>query len=317
MLARILPLPPYLLFTRTIMDAEFSERVADYRARCNAALARWVAYSEETPDKLLAAMQYAVLGSGKRVRPLLCYASAELLELDPNSADPIAVAVEFVHAYSLIHDDLPAMDDDDLRRGKPTTHRAFDEATAILAGDALQALAFQVLVDDAALVGRDPGQLTELVRLLAVAVGPIGMVGGQILDLDAEGAELEIAELENLHQRKTGRLIEAAVMMPAALKPEWPKEKRQRLQTFARLIGLAFQIRDDLLEVEEDTATLGKSAESDAAKKKSTYPRILGVATARQRADELYRQAIAALDDTGSGSAGLKWLCDYIVHRDH
>ncbi len=261
-------------------------------------------------------MQYAVLGSGKRVRPLLCYASAELLELDPVTVDPIAVAVEIVHAYSLIHDDLPAMDDDDLRRGRPTTHRAFDEATAILAGDALQALAFQVLVDDPALLNRDSSQQTDLVRLLARAVGPVGMVGGQILDLEAEGAELSVAELENLHQRKTGRLIEAAVMMPAALRPDWPQEHREQLQIFANLIGLAFQIRDDLLEIEEDTATLGKSADSDAAKQKSTYPRVLGEQGARQRADELYHQAMTALNSIGP-STGLSWLCEYIVQRHH
>jgi geranylgeranyl pyrophosphate synthase len=298
------------------MPADFSQRAPQYRARCNAALGHWLEHSEHTPAKLLAAMQYAVLGSGKRVRPLLCYASAELLELDPSAVDPIAVAVEIVHAYSLIHDDLPAMDDDDLRRGKPTTHRAFDEATAILAGDALQALAFQVLVDDPALLARDSSQQTHLVRLLARAVGPVGMVGGQILDLAAEGAELNVAELENLHCRKTGRLIEAAVMMPAALRPDWPAEHRQQLQTFANLIGLAFQIRDDLLEIDEDTATLGKSADSDAAKEKSTYPRVLGVEGARRRADELYQQAMAALNNIGP-STGLSWLCEYIVQRHH
>lgn len=299
------------------MPAAFESQVPRYQERINDALARWLQYPGQTPEKLLAAMRYAVLGPGKRIRPLLCYATAELLELDPQKVDPIAVAIEFVHAYSLIHDDLPSMDNDDLRRGRATTHRAFDEATAILAGDALQALAFQVLIDDPALRTDCAEHQATLVGLLASAAGPAGMVGGQVSDLQAEGRNLTAAELEDLHQRKTGRLIAAAVMMPAALRPDRDDTDQARLQSFANLIGLAFQIRDDILEVEEDTATLGKSADSDAANAKSTYPSVLGLEQAKRRADELYQQALTALNDLGASSSGLRWLCEYIVQRHH
>ena len=299
------------------MPADFESQVPRYQARVNDALAGWLDYPQQTPTKLLAAMRYAVLGTGKRIRPLLCYATAELLELDPTKVDPIAVAIEFVHAYSLIHDDLPSMDNDDLRRGQPTTHRAFDEATAILAGDALQALAFQVLIDDPALKTDCAGQQAALVGLLARAAGPYGMVGGQVLDLEAEGRDLNATELEDLHQRKTGRLIAAAVMMPATLRPDYDETDRARLQSFADLIGLAFQIRDDILEVEEDTATLGKSADSDADNAKSTYPSVLGLEQAKRRSDQLYQAAMAALDELGSTGSGLRWLCEYIVQRHH
>ena len=299
------------------MPTDFESQVPDYQARVNDALARWLAHPERTPTQLGAAMRYAVLGSGKRIRPLLCYATAELLGCDPARVDAIAVAIEFVHAYSLIHDDLPSMDDDDLRRGQPTTHRAFDEATAILAGDALQALAFQVLIDDPLLTTHHADQQANLVGLLARAAGPNGMVGGQVLDLAAEGRSLSAEELEDLHQRKTGRLIEAAVMMPAALFPHRSESDTTQLQVFANHIGLAFQIRDDILEVEEDTATLGKSADSDAANAKSTYPSVLGLEQAKCRADELYQGAIAALDQLGSTGSGLRWLCEYIVQRHH
>jgi geranylgeranyl pyrophosphate synthase len=299
------------------MLADFESQVPSYQARVNDALAGWLQYPEQTPSQLLAAMRYAVLGPGKRIRPLLCYATAQLLELDPPKVDPIAVAIEFVHAYSLIHDDLPSMDDDDLRRGRPTTHRAFDEATAILAGDALQALAFQVLIDDPVLKAECPEHQATLVGILARAAGPAGMVGGQILDLGAEGHQLNTTELEDLHQRKTGRLIEAAVMMPAALCPDRDDRDGALLQSFASSIGLAFQIRDDILEVEEDTATLGKSADSDADNAKSTYPSVLGLAQAKHRAEELYQQAESALDDLGANGVGLRWLCEYIVQRHH
>ena len=299
------------------MPAHFESQVPRYQARVNAALARWLEHTSETPQQLLAAMRYAVLGPGKRIRPLLCYATAELLELDPGKVDSIAVAIEFVHAYSLIHDDLPSMDDDDLRRGRATTHRAFDEATAILAGDALQALAFQVLTDDPVLQTDYPEHQAGLVGLLANAAGPAGMVGGQVLDLAAEGRNLTAAELEDLHQRKTGRLIEAAILMPAKLRPARNDADALQLRSFATLIGLAFQIRDDILEVEEDTATLGKSANSDTANAKSTYPSVLGLEQAKRRADELYAQAVAALDELGANSVGLRWLCDYIVQRHH
>jgi farnesyl diphosphate synthase len=260
-------------------------------------------------------MQYSVLGEGKRVRPLLAYASAELCDLGEQASDCIAASVEMVHAYSLIHDDLPAMDDDDLRRGKPTTHKAFDEATAILAGDALQALAFELLCTDPVLAAQPTAQ-SRIVGWLARAIGPAGMVGGQALDLYAENRQLEESDLEDIHRRKTGQLIRAAIMMPSEL-ADISDESRSNLDCFARDIGLVFQIRDDLLELEQDTATLGKSAASDAENNKSTYPTVLGIDGARRRADEIYSRALAALDAASGNTEGLKWLAEFILRRSH
>jgi farnesyl diphosphate synthase len=269
----------------------------------------------EMPARLREAMQYSVLGEGKRVRPLLAYASAELCGLDEQAADCIAASVEMVHAYSLIHDDLPAMDDDDLRRGKPTTHKAFDEATAILAGDALQALAFEMLCVDSVLAG-NPAAQSRIIRWLASAIGPAGMVGGQALDLEGENRRLDESDLEEIHRRKTGQLIRASIMMPSEL-ADIPTEARAHLDIFAREIGLVFQIRDDLLEVEQDTATLGKSAASDLDNNKSTYPSVLGVEGAIRRADEIYARALTALDAASDNGEGLKWVAEFILRRSH
>jgi farnesyl diphosphate synthase len=260
-------------------------------------------------------MQYSVLGEGKRVRPLLAYAAGELCGVAESHCDRIAAAVELVHAYSLIHDDLPAMDDDDLRRGRPTTHRAFDEATAILAGDALQALAFEILCDDSAL-SANPAAQARVIAWLARAIGPAGMVGGQALDLEAENRKLEDPALEDIHRRKTGQLIRASIMMPSE-QSAMSREARAGLDRFASDIGLVFQIRDDLLEVEQDTATLGKSAASDAANNKSTYPSVLGIDGARRRADEIYSRALQSLRATGDEAGGLQWIADFILRRSH
>jgi farnesyl diphosphate synthase len=260
-------------------------------------------------------MQYSVLGDGKRIRPLLAYASGELFGLGADHCDCIAASVEMVHAYSLIHDDLPAMDDDDLRRGKPTTHKAFDEAIAILAGDALQALAFEILCVDPVLSQR-PQQQSRIVGWLARAIGPAGMVGGQALDLESENRELGEAALEDVHRRKTGQLIRAAIMMPSEL-ADISDERRQNLDRFAQDIGLVFQIRDDLLEVEESTETLGKSAASDLDNNKSTYPSVLGVDGARRRADEIWSRALTALDAASDHTDGLKWVAELILRRTH
>ncbi|MFS8608668.1 MAG: polyprenyl synthetase family protein [Gammaproteobacteria bacterium] len=289
----------------------FADRVETYRRRVDERLDT-ILSSGTTPQRLLEAMRYSVLGSGKRVRPLLAYASAELCGVDAG-VDAIAAAVELVHAYSLVHDDLPAMDDDDLRRGRPTTHRAFDEATAILAGDALQALAFEILCDDPALAAR-PDRQVRLIRWLARAAGPAGMVGGQALDIAAEGRRIGEPELEQIHRRKTGELIRASIMMPSEL-GELSDAERAELDVFARDIGLVFQIRDDLLEVEQDTATLGKNAGSDTANAKSPYPAILGLDGARRRADELHARAMAALGTFGPRGEGLVWLSDFILKR--
>jgi farnesyl diphosphate synthase len=267
------------------------------------------------PARLLDAMRYSVLGGGKRVRPLLAYASGELFKIPDARIDAIAASVELVHAYSLIHDDLPAMDDDDLRRGRPTTHRAFDEATAILAGDALQALAFETLCRDP-LLSEEPRKQIRVIQRLAEAIGTAGMVGGQALDLEAEGRRIDEKSLEEIHRRKTGQLIRAAIMMPCEL-VDPNASQRANLEMFASEIGLVFQIRDDLLEVEQDTQTLGKNAASDADNNKSTYPSVLGIEGARARADAIHERAMQALETFGPGSAGLAWLAELILSRKY
>lgn len=293
----------------------FGDRLTTYRARADARLESQLTIDGLMPQRLLDAMRYSVLGGGKRVRPLLVYASAELGEVPAEQVDAIAAAVELVHAYSLIHDDLPAMDDDDLRRGKPTTHREFDEATAILAGDALQALAFETLCKDAQLAAM-PAEQIRVICWLAEAIGPAGMVGGQMLDLEAEHRQITEAGLEDIHQRKTGQLIRASIMMPSEL-AGLDRSQRDRLDAFARDIGLVFQIRDDLLEIEQDTGTLGKNAGSDAQNNKSTYPSILGAVGARRKADELYARAMQALNGLGPRTQGLQWLADMIIRRTY
>jgi farnesyl diphosphate synthase len=296
-------------------EQTFAERLNHYRARVDSRLRKILEDATDTPPQLREAMQYSVLGGGKRIRPLLVYASGEVFGLDEALLDPIAAAVEFVHAYSLIHDDLPSMDDDDLRRGRPTTHRAFNEATAILAGDALQALAFGVISQDSLLCAH-PGAQVKIIARLASAIGPAGMAGGQMLDIEAEGASVAEDALANIHRRKTGELIRASIMMPSDLTAS-TTEDLELLDTFGRDIGLVFQIRDDLLEVEQDTATLGKSAGSDQQNDKSTYPSLLGVDGAEQRASELYDHAMKSLGKLGSRSAGLRWVSDYILSRSN
>ena len=291
----------------------FRELVERYRDRVNARLDQTLAIGTEVPRQLTEAMRYAVLGPGKRIRPLLSYATGELLELEPQRVDPIAAAVELMHAYSLVHDDLPAMDDDDLRRGRATSHRQFTEAVAILAGDALQAYAFETLCEDP-LLSTDPGAQIRVIGWLARAVGPAGMVGGQLLDLEAEGRRVDEPRLADIHRRKTGQLIRAAIMMPSELVP-LTAEVRHDLDAFASDIGLVFQIVDDVLEVEQDTTTLGKNTLSDRRNEKSTYPSLLGLQGARSRADALYEKAMSTLQSLGERTAGLRWIADYIVSR--
>ena len=293
----------------------FAQRLDHYRLRVDQKLADVLNLGHEVPERLLAAMRYSVLGGGKRVRPLLVYASGELAGVAEPALDAVAAAVELIHAYSLVHDDLPAMDDDDLRRGRPTTHKQFDEATAILAGDALQALAFEVLAADGALAAKAPAQV-RMVAWLARAAGPAGMVGGQTLDMAAEGQRLDERGLERIHRGKTGALIRASIMMPSEL-GAMTAEQRASLDVFASDIGLVFQIRDDLLEVEQDTATLGKNAGSDSGNDKSTYPSTLGVEGARQRAAETQQRAVAALRTLGPKADGLLWLSEFILNRSY
>ena len=289
----------------------FEQRIEQLRHRVDTRLNQALTSTDGVPELLTEAMRYSVLGPGKRVRPLLSYASGELFGLDAERVDAIAVAVELLHAYSLVHDDLPAMDDDDVRRGRPTTHRKYGEAIAILAGDALQARAFEILCEDPAGSGASG---TRVIGWLARAAGPVGMVGGQVLDLQAEGRRVDEAALANIHRRKTGELIRAAVMMPGELADTVPETVRI-LDEFAGNIGLAFQIRDDLLEVEADSAAIGKSAGSDEKNQKSTYPAILGVDGARRRAREVYGAAVSALDRLGEPAAGLRCIADFIVDR--
>ncbi|HEY7673351.1 MAG TPA: farnesyl diphosphate synthase [Gammaproteobacteria bacterium] len=302
------------MIARALRDA-VATRIDSYRDRVNGHLTHVLARGTGMPTRLRTAMEYSVLGAGKRIRPLLVYASGEFGNVEVGALDPIAAAVELVHAYSLVHDDLPAMDDDDLRRGRPTTHRAFDEATAILAGDALQALAFEILCDDPVLSAA-PAKQMRVIAWLARAIGPEGMVGGQALDLEAEGHRVDERALEDIHRRKTGQLIRAAIMMPSEL-GDLTAESRRSLDVFAREIGLVFQIRDDLLEIEQDTATLGKNAGSDAANQKSTYPSVLGADGARKRADEIYARALAALRAAGANHDGLLAVADFILKRSY
>jgi farnesyl diphosphate synthase len=260
-------------------------------------------------------MRYAVLSEGKRVRPTLAYAAAKAIGLPAERVDAGAAAVELIHAYSLIHDDLPAMDDDDLRRGRPSCHKAFDEATAILAGDALQTLAFGVLADDKSQDSSD-GARVQMIAALARAAGSIGMAGGQALDLESEGRELDLVMLENIHIHKTGALIRASVQMAALADPGLDPDQAAALDHYAKCIGLAFQIQDDLLDVEGDTDVIGKKSGADAAHDKATYPSLMGIGPAHEAANDLIRDALESLNRFDEGADPLRWIASYIVNRD-
>ncbi|HEX4896163.1 MAG TPA: farnesyl diphosphate synthase, partial [Solimonas sp.] len=264
------------------MTADITRRIAAYRQRLEDALLRALPPADHYPARLHEAMRYSSAG-GKRLRPLLVYLAGDVLGLDPRSLDSAASAVELIHIYSLVHDDLPAMDDDDLRRGRPTTHKAYDEATAILVGDGLQALAFQLLANDRE-AGLGAEQRLQMVSLLAEAAGSRGMVGGQAVDLDSEHRHLSLAELEALHIHKTGALIRACLRMACAAASALDEARREALDRYGKCIGLAFQIQDDVLDVEGNSATLGKTPGKDTANGKSTYPSILGLPAARARA---------------------------------
>lgn len=286
------------------------------QARVEHALDRTLPTTGTTPTLLHEAMRYATLGGGKRVRPVLVYAAGQATGVKMERLDAAACAIEMVHAYSLVHDDLPAMDDDDLRRGRPTCHKAFDEATAILVGDALQTLAFQTLCTDNTLEANTETRL-KMVETLARASGSRGMAGGQALDLSATGHELNLTELENLHIHKTGALICASVRMGTLLNPNLDSEIARKLSHFAKCIGLAFQIRDDILDVEGDTETLGKTQGKDQAQNKSTYPSLLGLTGAREKAEEFRQNALQSLEGFGEEAAPLRWIADYIIGRNH
>jgi len=289
----------------------FEETLKRRAARLHAALDRALPESSAIPQRLHAAMRYAVLGEGKRIRPQLVYAAGVACGAGETALDAPAVAVELVHAYSLVHDDLPAMDDDELRRGRATVHVAFDEATAILTGDALQALAFDVLVA----AGGDAALRIALIATLANASGTSGMCGGQALDLAATGGVQTLVELERMHALKTGALIRAAVRM-GALCSRADEATLQRLDNYAGSLGLAFQIRDDILDVESDSASLGKTAGKDAAQAKSTYPALLGIAGSWKLLDELAETMREALEPMGSAAGELLALGELAVLRN-
>ncbi|VAW79470.1 (2E,6E)-farnesyl diphosphate synthase [hydrothermal vent metagenome] len=284
------------------------------KRRVETALEQLLPSEQTLPVRLHQAMRYAALNGGKRIRPLLVYASGQALDADAQALDVAACAIECIHAYSLIHDDLPSMDNDDLRRGQPSCHKAFDEAEAILAGDGLQALAFQLLAHV------DMGTTSAIVRLqmvklLARASGSRGMVGGQSLDLSAVGKQLDIAELEDMHIHKTGALIRAAVLLGALCSDPLDEPRRRALDHYGKCIGLAFQVQDDILDVTASTEQLGKQSGADTALNKPTYPALLGLAGARERACELHQDASDSLSIFGPEADPLRWLSAYIVAR--
>ena len=297
-----------------VVPDSFAGQLEAWRVRMEGALAARLARADQTPERLHAAMRYSVLAGGKRVRPILIMATARAVGLTEDQVEAAACALELVHVYSLVHDDLPSMDDDDLRRGRPTCHKAYDEATALLVGDALQSLAFELLARDPALPA-DPAIRVRLVELLARAIGSLGMAGGQALDLEAEGRKLGIAQLEQMHSLKTGALIRASVMMGAACAPALEPHLVQALAGFAAPIGLAFQIQDDLLDVLSDTATLGKAAGADQERGKSTYPAILGVAASQEQVRHLHGRAMESLAPFGSRADALRGVTDWLLAR--
>ena len=267
-----------------------------------------------TSDPLQQAMRYATLNGGKRIRPILSYATAELLGHDFDHVDYIGIAIELVHAYSLVHDDLPAMDDDSLRRGKPTCHIQYGEAQAILAGDALQALAFELIVTPN--LHADAAKQLQIAQELCRASGLAGMVAGQSQDLLSEDKAISLKELESIHRKKTGALLEASVRLPA-IACDADQKTLQQLTDFASNLGLCFQVRDDILDIVGETSILGKTQGSDISAKKATYPSLLGLQAAQEFADELHQKAIKALDGLDHKTCRLREIADFIILRQH
>ena len=299
--------------------SELDTRIAALQARIERVLDACLALPEPGTARLREAMRYSVLGGGKRLRPVLVYVTGESFGASLDTLDIPAAAVELVHVYSLVHDDLPAMDDDDLRRGRPTCHKAFDEATAILVGDALQVLAFDVLAYGACGAGRPSSSTAEerlsMIRILARAIGTGGMAGGQAIDLEAVGHRLDVPALENMHRRKTGALIEASVLLGATAAGVVAPGQLSALATFGAEIGLAFQIQDDILDVEGDPSLLGKSTGADAAHAKPTYPSTVGLEDAHRHARAHCNAALAALAPLGPRSEPLAELARLVVDR--
>ncbi|QOL51854.1 polyprenyl synthetase family protein [Massilia litorea] len=293
-------------------ELPFAAWMAGVQAEVEDALSDYLPPAHLVPHKLHEAMRYTVLGGGKRVRPLLVYASGALFGADPQALARAASALEMIHAYSLVHDDMPCMDDDELRRGKPTVHVAYDEATALLVGDALQAQAFQVLSGTDTL---PPVRLIGMLRLLAEAAGSSGMCGGQAIDLDSVGLALSLEQLERMHQLKTGALLRASVLLGALCGKELNDAELESLKAYSKAVGLAFQVVDDVLDATADSATLGKTAGKDAADNKPTYVSILGLEESKALAQKLRRDAHDALAPFGEQALRLRELADLIVQR--
>jgi geranylgeranyl pyrophosphate synthase len=297
------------LKTATEQQAEIST----WQQHFESVLDEYLPQASLNPGILHEAMRYSALAGGKRFRPVLVYASGKALGLKMDRLDPLACAIELIHTYSLIHDDLPAMDDDDLRRGRPTCHRAYDEAIAILAGDALQALAFEILASGLA---HQPGIGLRITRELASACGSTGMAGGQALDLGAVGNRISLSELENMHRLKTGALIQLSATAPCIV-ADADEAERICFSAFGDYIGLAFQIHDDILDVTGNSLVTGKSTQADAALNKPTFPSILGLKESQQRAIALRNKAIESLEGVSGDTSVLTWLANYVISRDH
>ncbi|HUQ24753.1 MAG TPA: farnesyl diphosphate synthase [Burkholderiales bacterium] len=296
-----------------LAETDFQGWMGAVQERMETTLARVLPAAQIAPAKLHAAMRYAVLEGGKRVRPLLAFAAGEVTDAPRERLEIAAAAVELIHAYSLVHDDMPCMDDDVLRRGKPTVHVEYDEATALLVGDALQSLAFQLVAENR--ICDDPLRQLESVRTLAVAAGSRGMAGGQQIDLDATGKSLTLPELELMHIHKTGALIRAAVLLGASCGSALNETERAKLDRYAKAVGLAFQVVDDVLDADASTATLGKTAGKDSKQGKPTYVSVVGLPAARRMADELRQEARGAIAEFGDRARRLAELADFIVLR--
>jgi len=294
--------------------SDFSSWVSTHQSRFEEVLKRLLPQAEVIPQRLHAAMRYSTLDGGKRVRPLLAYAAGELAGASVERVEIAGAAVEMIHAYSLVHDDMPCMDDDVLRRGKPTCHVEYDEATALLVGDALQSLAFQLLSEHT--LNDDAAKQLQMVKLLAVASGSRGMAGGQAIDLASVGKQLSLPELEQMHIHKTGALIRAAILLGAHC-GNLNQAQLDKLDRYGKCIGLAFQVVDDVLDSEADTATLGKTAGKDADNDKPTYVTLLGVQAAKKMAAELHAEAMQSLSEFGDKAQRLRELADFIVMRKY
>jgi geranylgeranyl pyrophosphate synthase len=294
----------------------FAAQLESWQRRMEDALAARLPPSDRVPARLHEAMRYSVLGGGKRIRPALLFATARALGLSEDQVEAAACAIELVHVYSLVHDDLPAMDNDDLRRGRPTCHRAYDEATALLVGDALQPLAFQLLACDPKLPA-SPAIRLRLIDMLAHAIGTFGMAGGQAIDLAVKGMQLDIGQVEDMHARKTGAVIRASVLMAAEC--ALPKEEGlyDALARFATTVGLAFQIQDDLLDVMGDASMLGKATGADSERAKPTHPAVIGIPASQQRVRMLHSQAINALSPFGDRADLLRSLAHWLLSRQY